>query len=527
LLPALKNFVVGTDPFTLAEIEDFPYISFEENKSRYRELENWYDGSKLDETVTDKSGKRTELYPVKINPLKSTVLKHAAVLFGEVVDDGRALVVPKLIPRDGDEQDKTYAAEATEALNMLWYENHGRELQLRNGIQSQIYGGCAFKLTYVPEETWRNIPIRIEIVPAKGFVGIPDASDMYRLARGWAIQTIDPAVAVEFGFYGEDDEMIYLIEKWDRGIYKVNINRELASKAIPGSRDRRDLAGVNKWGFVPMTYIPHIRTKDFYGESVITQLRGLVKEMNLRAADFGDAVSDDAHVQLAARNISGTPKVVEIAKGINVLLLPGSMSVTGKESQPDIFPIKEGVASEAMGKLWDRLLDQYRRDAYIPAVADGEDEGSQRSAMTLAFRMWPLGSHANQERISWTSGLNWFNTMALKMMANQSVAKRMKKFGITIKDEHLRMRMKQDWAPMFPRDREGIINELAIRAAHNIGSIDHLLEIAGDIEDIPGEKDKIVEWLKLLAKIGPPKEDMKSPNDANKKQKSENKSKEK
>jgi len=45
------------------------------------------------------------------------------------------------------------------------------------------------------------------------------------------------------------------------------------------------------------------------------------------------------------------------------------------------------------------LLDQYRRDTSTPAVADGEDEGSQRSAATPDHRMWPLVSHINTERV--------------------------------------------------------------------------------------------------------------------------------
>ena len=509
------------------DVEDFPVEAYNDNIAKYAESEAWFDGTRL-EDADSRNGKSVELYPVRVNPIRGAVFKHAAVLFGEIVDDGRPLVVPRLLPRSGDEQEKAYAKEAEEALNMLWYENHGRELQMRNGIQSQIFGGSVFKLTYVPHETWRTIPIRIEIVPSKRFVGIPDASDYWRLARAWTIQTVDPVVARSFGYIGdlEDGAGLYLVEDWRRNYYKTTVNDQLASKDVGGDQ-RKDLAGVNPFGFVPIVYIPHLRTTSFYGDNIIDSLRGIVKELNLRIGDYGDAVSDDAHSWLGMRNVSGTPRVVEIAPGLKVVNLGNVASVTGHESSPDIFSLKGQTASTSMGNLIDSLYAQFRRDACLPAVSDGEDEGSQRSASTLAFRMWPLASHINQERVMWTTGLNWLSSMALRMMASPNVARKMKAKGFAeIKDEHLRMRIKQDWAPMFPRDREATINELSLRAAANIGSIDHLLELAGDVEDVEGEKKKILAWLKELAELEPmPTHDMNDENDnqLEKKSKDDNK----
>lgn len=505
LLRRLSDVFSYGSHFSLQDIEGFPYRTYQENLSRYRELEKWYSGDKLDETDM-REGEEVELYPVKINPLPGAVMKHAAVLFGEIVDDGRPLVVPRVIPRDNDEEDKTRALEAEDALNMLWYENSGRALQLRNGALSQIYGGCIFKLTYVPWERWRTIPIRVEAIHPSSFVGIPDASDNWRLSEGWVVRVISARQAKKYNVQldVDADDRVYLIERWDRSSYKTSINDMLASaKFRYGSREIvKDLGGVNTFGFVPMVYIPHQRVNYFYGEGLIENLIGIVKEINLRAADFGDAVSEDAHAWLAMRNVNGTPRVTKIAPGLNVIDLRSNPSVTGHEQEPDVFAVKKNSASAAMGELWEKLYEQFRRDACIPAVADGEDEGSQRSALTLAFRMWPLSSHVNHERTLWTTGMNWFNTMALRMMAYEPVANHMKEKGMpVITEEHARMRMKQDWAPMFPRDRQAIVDEIVQRATHNIGSIDHLLELTGDVEDVEAEKQKILDWLRELAKI--------------------------
>jgi hypothetical protein len=500
-------------PFALDELDGFPTDVYEANYGRYAELESWYDGTELDLTET-RGGKEVEIYPVKINPLRGAVAKHAAVLFGDVVDDGRPLVVPRLIPYLNDKSSKDAALAAEEALNVLWYENNGRALQLRAGFLSQIFGGVAFKLSYVPWETWRTIPIRIELVHPKNFVGVADASDYWRLSRGYVVRQVTKDHAKQYGVT-VDEDYAFQVEEWRRDRYKVIIDGKLASVKV--GQDFH-VGGANPFGVVPIAYIPHIRISGFYGDSLIDGLQGIVKEINLRYADFGDAVSEDAHAFLGMRNVNGTPRLIKLAEGLEVVDLRSAPQVTGGESEPDIFSLKKPSASQAMKMLVDVLYEQFRRDAFVPAVADGEDEGSQRSAMTLAFRMWPLASHVLQERINWTAGLDWLGKMALIMMAKKKL------MGIT--DEHIKMRQKQDWAPMFPRDREALINELVLRASGNLGAIETLLELTGDIEDIEDEKKKILAWKKILVEAEtPPENEISEEQDehtkANKKKESE------
>jgi type VI protein secretion system component VasK len=95
------------------------------------------------------------------------------------------------------------------------------------------------------------------------------------------------------------------------------------------------------------------------------------------------------------------------------------------------------------------------------------------------------------ERYFWTAGLDVLERMLLKMMLLKSMAK--------ITKEHIKMRIKQSWAPNLPRDREADVQEWVQRASADLGSIDHLLELTGDVEDIPAEKKLILEWKEALA----------------------------
>ncbi len=83
--------------------------------------------------------------------------------------------------------------------------------------------------------------------------------------------------------------------------------------------------------------------------------------------------------------------------------------------------------------------------------------------------------------------------MALRMMKIKGVG------GIT--EEHLDMRVRQEWAPILPKDREQFINELTNRVSANLGSLEHLLEMTGDVEDVDDEVRKIKAWKKYEADL--------------------------
>lgn len=495
---AVKD-IIGSK-FSLADIRGFPHEVYDRQLSKYNECENWFKGISLEDQPST-AGQATELYPLRINPIISTVLKHAYILFGEVANDGRPLVVPKLVPEDDKEISKKRAKEAEEALNTLWWENNGRALMLENGILSQIYGGCIFRAVYVPWESieyggWRRIPIRIERLHPKSFIGRPNAGDMYRLKEAWVVSNMQLEEAKKWGYTGGEQNPTY-VEYWTKNEHKAWVNKDEAvfPIAIPDNDGGANykVGQENKFGFVPLVYIPHLRIGAFNGINAFDHLKGIVKEINLRFADYGDAVNDDSHSTIGMRNVSGSPQAKTIANGLEVIDLGSSASITGDEAQPDLFEIAKQRASSAMKDLLGELIDEYRRDSFVPAVAEGEDEGSQRSALTLATRFWPLTSHSGMERVFFSAGLDVFNSYLLQMMSAKGLG--------NITPKHCMMRMKQQWAPMLPRDREAEVQEMQTRSQESIASIEHLMDMARDIDDPETERKNIIAWQEELARI--------------------------
>jgi len=481
--------------FSLEDLPDFPYEAYSNQLSAYEEMENWFTGVALDNQpgLTKKSN--LDYYPMRINPLKRTVYKHAYMLFGEAETNATTQVITKFIPRS--DAQKEACAYAERLIADIWDANSGRALLMENAILSQIYGGCVFKISYVPWESkeyggWREYPIRIETANPKEVVLTPEPGDYYRLSDGWVVKQIRAAEAREYGYNAADEDVYYYYtEHWEKDTYITRINDQVAYKMIKG--EPYPLAGENPYGLIPLEYIPHIRAGNFLGLNVIDDLKGLIRELNLRMGDYGDAINDDAHPVIYIRDVNGVPRMVTINDWLEVVDLHSTMSMTGSEKSPTMEEVRSSHASAAMKDLVEQILNEYRRDAFIPAVADGEDEGSQRSGMTLATRFWPLISHTATERYFWTPGLNVMQNMILRILNTKNLA------GVT--EEHLSLKVKQQWAPQLPRDREAQVTEWQLRRTSEIASIEHLIEMSGDVEDVPEERNKILQDIEDIETI--------------------------
>ena len=476
----LEKFEIA--PVALQDIPGFPMEDWETRQAIYNDADNWFSGAELENLATQ-TGSQIDLYPMRINPLPGAAAKHVATLFGEYEDDGRPLVYPKLTI--SKETDLSRAEEIEEILYILWSESHGRALMVKNGFLSQIYGGCVWKATYIPWEKWpsssRTYPVRIEALHPKFFLGYPKAEDDYYLGEAWIVREYSRVQAREYG-YTRDNSKVLGVEHWLPDFYEVFMDGKVAVK------NGEELQGKNPFQFIPIVYIPHHRDNGFYGTNIIDNVKNILKELNRAWGDLGDAINDDSHPIIATRNTQGSIQVRKVNEYLTVVDIGSVSGIATGEQQPDIFEVNKPRASTTMTTVIEDTYKQFRRDAYIPPVADGEDEGSQRSGVTLDIRFWPLTSHTKLERVHWSSGLNVFESMLLRMLAIKKLA--------AITEEESKWRIKQKWAPQLPRDRAAQVDEWTKRAVADIGSIETLLEATGDIEDVGRERQRILDWKK-------------------------------
>ena len=73
---------------------------------------------------------------------------------------------------------------------------------------------------------------------------------------------------------------------------------------------------------------------------------------------------------------------------------------------PEVHDVDRGQVPAKTFEFVSALVDFSRYSAMTPTVAFGEDEGSQRSRMTLVLRMWPMLQTAKANRTLIRSGLS-------------------------------------------------------------------------------------------------------------------------
>lgn len=483
----MASIITAITPFTLQSLPDFPYDQWRAQQELYDSLEYIYSGEALDVKLTDpSSGKSTDKYPIKLNPLKGTAKKHASTVFGQNVDSIRHGGLPFQIIPDLDKEQKDIAQKFQDVIMKVLASNNFGTGMYGSTITSQYLGGAVIAAKFLPEEN----RIEVHFPNPKEFLGIPKGANYWNLMEGWIVKEITEKEARYYGYIPKMGETkFYYIEKWTETEYKIMVNGEVIAFKSNGIKQE----GEHGYGRVPIIYVPHIREDGFIGQPIITDaVEGIIKELNLRWADIGDAVSEDSHSFVAVRNIRGSVKVLTI-DGRPVVDLGSNTGISSNELQPDMFAVRTQSASSPMIAFGEELMDAYRREVNHPAVADGEDEGSQRSSLTLTTRMWPLVAEAEAERLFWTSGLIEFTRILTSIMVSKNME------GAT--KEMLDYPLIVQWQPMLPRDREALVQEAGVRASNDLGSKRHLMGLFGDVQDTETMLEEVIDEKEQLTKF--------------------------
>ena len=471
----------------MPELDDpasYPNSEWYEQRSKYWAYWYHFDGDYLDEQVSG-----VDKYPLKLNIFNMACMLHAGFLFGEVPDGSSPLVVPVIEPwgQNSKQEELDLAKKMSDLVVRVLNENYGRALQQEGGIISQVLGGCVFG---VAKDTSRlaqgKIPIRLDFVLPEYFFPVWAPTQYWNLME--AIIAFQISAIQARDYYGVDvdlgsDQLLYQ-EHWRADRYEITVG----GKTITWNGVLQ--SGKPAGGIVPYTYIPHIRVGQFYGRSLLEGKQALAEEVNSRMADLGDVVADAAG-QIPAIWNTRSPSIRRVGRASPLLDLGNT--IPGM-SEPGISYPSGSRTNTAMTSYVSELINTARIEAYTPPVCYGIDEGSQRSALTLALRMIPLIVHIRQERSLWTDGLNQIARHILLIAAEQGIE------GLKPEDV-ARVRIWQDWAPILPRDRDQEVNELILRLNSNLVSVETALSRLGDVRDIKTEMNLIKEWMEYRASL--------------------------
>lgn len=463
------------------------------NQSRlYKAWESHFDGTWLQEPISDTND--NPKYPLRYDPCILPIMMHVSFLYGEVPDGASSLVQPHVeIWRDGkkmlDETSLNQADHMTSYLRTVWDQNSARSKQMDMALDSQVYGGAVVGCFFNPSmKLDGKYPIEIVRFEPPEFFPVWGARDYDNLIGVEIAYGISRIQAEEYGVELESNVGLYR-EMWNRREYEITIDDEVIE--IYGRKAR----GRPPGGIIPFVYIPHPPRVGYYGRSLLHNMMAMAKEVNSRLVDTGDIVSEIA-ANIAAIRDAKDPRIRKLS-GVKAVIDLGSSQ--GDRVPSIMYPNTNAGKSVSDADQYVRnLLDTLREEMYCSPVIFGRDEGSQRSAATLALRAIPLVSHIRSERALYTEGMSRLNKKILTISAEKGV-------GDITEEMAVNARVRSNWAPMMPRDVAQEITLLLDRVNAKVLSPETAIEKMGDILDIPGEIDKIRSWtdsVEPLAQAG-------------------------
>lgn len=470
------------------------YVNDVWNRQRqlYDEMWDYFSGDIFDEELENQSDDKK--YPLAINLYEIACANHRAALLGEFTHD----VLPFRV------ESKNADADHVEAkINEIMAQSGFSSLLLEGGLLCEVMGGVVYRVVYNPYTK----QVYVRLISPDAFYPIWDPNDYHRILEVYIAHYIDARTAsLRYNVsIGEDDGQALLLEHWTPDFYEVTIDGKPAywnrGHTMPMSGPNIFKDPLTNRGIVPFEYFPRDRAGDFFGLPLGKNALRLQDEYNLRHTDLGDAVMTSTHKPMFLR---GRPKGKRGLERLSRTELNDLGPTAPGRDPPEVFSVDAGeVPTQAVDWL-DSLKGDARTSMYTPPVAYGEDEGSQRSALTLAFRMWPLTSAVRATRGYWSDSLE---SLCRKLIVVASS----KKLGYNLEARHASYsyRFRPVWAPMLPRDREGEVNEVVVRKANGLISIETAINkledrdsdwVKAEVERIHEDADRVVE---RQAKMGP------------------------
>ena len=479
------------DNFTPRKSTDVFPDSWTARLRKYDEYLEYWTGEiweKLAENIQVEAGRPPLRWPVKINLIKILSLMHAQALWGEWEDEVITFQAkpkkPKEIPHPGaqkqEEAVKNLAQETQEVINAVWAENNRETLLIEESLAAQVYGGCVFRLR---KDLDKEHTIKIEYLSPYFFRAVWHPTDFHQLYEARVQFEIAGSQARSvYGMDFKDDERVKYVEVWTKGEHTITVG------------DESYVSEKNPYGVIPYVYIPRLRMEEFYGLSLCEDLMGLQDELNDRVADIGDQILQDCHALMILTNYMGdATKLRPTPDGILNLGLnaPG-------HNDPQLDRIPAGDIPKAAFDHINFILDTAKMAAFTPPVAFGQDEGSQRSGVTLIIRLWPLLQQCKWSRAWWDDGFKDINELILTMLKSHGFE--------GYKEEWEGHTIVPQWAAIQPKDREALVQELSLLAASEIQSLETMVERLGNTQDNEEEISKIRAWMRFKSRIEKPQE---------------------
>lgn len=474
-----------------------------ERRAVYKTYKAWYDGTVLGQRMekTDRdTGNPARKFPLEINLPKLGCDIHRDLARG-IPDHDAPLIIQTTVERNSS----PHATDLEDTINSVWRRSYGADIQQRGLLDMNVFGGVAYLLKWEP---WnRHLPHRFAVrkIPDPGnIMPVWGRYDPWRMSEcyiGFKISREEAQAKYNIVVDETVQDVLYL-EYWGQKEWWVHVHGQVPT--MTWGEDSWPLKGSNPFGFVPVYYIPHDRTMELFGDSDIEGQKELTRDFNSRAATLSDIMRSTCPGLFTGHDISRRKLEVKriIKDGVTIAYyidLGDTRNIQGAQ-KPELDALPGSDIPEGLIEFPDTLLHWWMMVKRISPAAFGTDDtrSGRITGPTTAQRMWTSVAHAATERINYTAG---------KCIIDQDIITALKVRPAALPDE-LRKKLdetdpasldiKQRWPPMIPLDRQRLHQELIDELRGGGASIERYLKAKG-VEDVDGEKERIMEWIKWVA----------------------------
>jgi hypothetical protein len=458
--------------------------------TRRSQEQEWFDlftGEALEEAESDsksdnKTGKKTKLYPLKINPAKIMAEAHRDTVIG-ILPNHNATPVRISHPSD----------QITQVLSQIQKDSNFNSMFMEAILLMQSHGGHAFKVAWEPQRADLQYRTRIVGIKSGDLWPIYEESDPWRLIECYIGHEIDSETAMAlYGIQTKTNTGLYM-EWWNEEEYHIWVDGQTVTMKVNGQVV--PLAGEHKIGRVPVVYVPHIRAgQGIWGTSHVDDIEGIIKEINLSTADVGDAVFEVTHTNMVGGNLTEgkvirKPLVDQDKNVVGYFWDVGKAPNIAGSHEPFMdyptHPDVPQISRDYQDQLW-ALARSHTRTATAAlgeiAFSSGRVVGTVMSQLML-----PTLSHTQTERTDLATGLQHISDITLRILnVHRPDLDNLRIQVPEISEKVLKDDIKITWYPAIPVEvveKNRMLNESFTQGTI---SLEALLADRG-VEDIPAE----------------------------------------
>ena len=469
-IEAITDIAGGNGPL-FPKVSGAPISEWAQQAAVYARAHYYYSGQFLGETIdegTATQDRSNMKFPVEMNLFEAFCDMHGLLVWGAKPHE--ELINFYLKRRNNFKMEYVDEDDALNAFEIVLDMNRRKRLLRNASIIMQVFGGFFYRVAIDKEN-----PIGVTLMTLPPNIVYPVFDINGRIIQLWVSYYINGAQAKALGYNGEvGDDMLTYVEYWDEYEWQLWVNEQKL-----GSGKNVYIAEGEERAHVPFVYVPRRRVIGNYGKSLVDIMIGVTRELNSRAADYGDTIADASKPVRYGKNLRGQEINVNDYRNGEIINLGDTFS---DMPEPELDQLASPTLPSDASDYIDWLKNIGMLLSFTSPVIFGIDEGSQRSAETLSARALPSIVSVNDYREAMADGLNRVAQLVWRALRWSSEVEFSKPY-----DDLKRYKVIIQFAPILAKDRTSLVTEETTLVGAGVRSKKKAIENLGDVYNIEEE----------------------------------------